>query len=259
MKILVTGHKGFIGQNMVKALEADGHEVIGYEWGEEFYSLYKVDQVIHLGAISSTTFDDIPQILDQNYYFTIDLLKECNARKTPIQIASSASLYGINNKTFHENDKLYPRTPYAWTKLLCEDYIKRAIWNMKVQVFRYFNVYGPNEDHKGSQASPFHQFEKQAKETGVIKVFQNSEAYFRDFVHVDKVIDVHKKFFDVKESGIWNVGTGHCTSFMRVAIDIAEKYNAKIETIPMPKSLVGNYQHYTKADLTLLNSTLGSL
>jgi ADP-L-glycero-D-manno-heptose 6-epimerase len=121
-----------------------------------------------------------------------------------------------------------------------------------VQGFRYFNVYGPNEDHKGDQASPYHKFEKQAKELGIIKLFENSNNYYRDFVHVDNLIDVHKKFLNVKESGIWNIGTGKPKSFQQVAEEIAEKYKAKIEYIPMPDTVKNQYQTYTCANLDKL-------
>ncbi len=80
--------------------------------------------------------------------------------------------------------------------------------NLSIQGFRYFNVYGHNEEHKGSQASPYTQFSKQASENGVIKVFENSQAYMRDFIHVNKVIEIHKTFLSIKSQGVYNVGTG---------------------------------------------------
>jgi len=123
---------------------------------------------------------------------------------------------------------------------------------ISVQGFRYFNVYGPHEDHKGSQASPYHQFTKQAQETGTIKIFKGSENFLRDFVPVETVVDVHKQFFNVKETGIWNVGTGKPKSFKSVAEEIAEKYNAEIVEIPFPEHLKDQYQEYTCADLTKL-------
>lgn len=257
MKILVTGYKGFIGQNMVKELQKDGHELLLYEWGDGYVPLYGVDRVVHLGAISSTTYTNIPQILKQNYYFTTKLIKDCDARGIPIQFSSSASLYGTNNNTFCEDDPLDPKTPYAWTKLLVENFVDTKYFSIPIQIFRYFNVYGPHEEHKGSQASPYCQFTKQAKETKTIKVFEGSDGFYRDFIHVDKVIEVHKKFFDISVSGVWNVGTGECKSFMDVAIEISDQYNAKIEQIPMPDNLLNSYQKFTKANLDKLNSTLG--
>jgi ADP-L-glycero-D-manno-heptose 6-epimerase len=127
-----------------------------------------------------------------------------------------------------------------------------ADWGIRVQGFRYFNVHGPHEDHKGNQASPHHKFEKQAKETGIIKLFEGSENYFRDFVPVETVCNVHKRFLYIKETGIWNLGTGNPVSFESVAQTIAKKYDAKIEYIPMPEEMKNQYQTYTCADLELL-------
>jgi ADP-L-glycero-D-manno-heptose 6-epimerase len=138
-----------------------------------------------------------------------------------------------------------------------DKYVTYHPTNNIVQGFRYFNVYGPYEAHKGNQASPYHQFKKQAIETGVIKLFKGSENYFRDFVPVETVINTHIKFLDIKESGVWNVGTGTVKSFQEVAEEIASLYNVRIEYIDMPDNLKSSYQEYTKADLTKLNRTLG--
>jgi ADP-L-glycero-D-manno-heptose 6-epimerase len=128
----------------------------------------------------------------------------------------------------------------------------KFIW----QGFRYFNVYGPHEDHKGSQASPYSQFARQARETGVIRVFENSDKYKRDFIHVDAVIDYHLRMLNVKESGIFNLGSGSPRSFLDVARDIALIYDARIEEIPFPEHLRAHYQEYTHADMYKLNMLL---
>ena len=250
MRILITGHKGFIGQNMVKAL-AD-HDLDLYDWGDE-YSLYGIDRVIHLGAISDTRCDDWIALRKQNVGFTITLMERCQKYGIPIQIASSASVYGPNNTTFKETDPVAPANMYAESKALVEQYFHEMRPVSPVQIFRYFNVYGSHEDHKGDQASPFHKFREQAK-TGCIKIFEGSDGFKRDFIHVDKVIDAHKKFFKVTESGIWNVGTGKTMSFAEVAHLANEGFQAKIETIPMPN--LNGYQKYTCADMSKLNRTL---
>ena len=122
---------------------------------------------------------------------------------------------------------------------------------IRVQGFRYFNVYGPHEDHK-DQPSPFTRFDKQAKETGIIELFEGSDKFVRDFVPVETVVKVHKKFFDVVESGVWNLGTGTVMSFATIAKIIARKYDAVIKYIPMPESIAKQYQRYTRADVTKL-------
>ena len=172
MKILITGYKGFIGQNMVNALK-DEHELGLFEWGDVLPDLTDYDWCIHLGAISSTTETDVNKVLEQNYDFSRYLINKCNDSGVHLQYASSASIYGkfYPCKEYNNPD---PLSPYAWSKLLFERYVEesRHKWNIKSQGFRYFNVYGPFEDHKGEQASPFHKFEKQARENGVIIIFQ---------------------------------------------------------------------------------------
>lgn len=251
MKILITGYKGFIGQNMVNALKND-HELSYYEWGDEPPEFEGLDWCIHLGAISSTNERDVEKVMRQNHDFSCIVVMACQIHNVNLQYASSASIYGTY-KNFSENAPKNPQSPYAWSKYLFDRHIETQYFqNIYVQGFRYFNVYGPHEDHK-DQPSPYHKFEKQAKETGEIKLFQGSENYLRDFIHVDEVINIHKKFFSVKESGIWNVGTGKPKSFRQVAEEIAQKYSAKITEIPFPEELKSQYQTYTCADLTKIN------
>lgn len=254
MKILITGHKGFIGQNMVNALNTD-HTLSYYEWGDELPNFQGLDWCIHLGAISSTNEKDVEKVMRQNYDFSCLVLSLCQMHKVNLQYASSASVYG-QVSSFSEDAPPSPQSPYAWSKYLFDRHVKsQTIENIFVQGFRYFNVHGPHEDHK-DQPSPHHKFTKQAKETGVIKLFEGSDRYQRDFVPVEQLIDIHQRFFNVKESGLWNVGTGSPTSFEYVARIIAKKYNARIEYIPMPDDLKAQYQTYTCANLTNLKATL---
>lgn len=257
MKILITGHKGFIGQNMVNALKND-HELSFYEWGDQPPDFEGLDWCIHLGAISSTTETNVEKVMRQNYDFSCMILISCQINKVNLQYASSASVYGTN-KNFNEDSDKNPLSPYAWSKFLFDRTVKNTKFdNIIVQGFRYFNVYGPYEDHKGDQASPYFKFTKQAKDIGVIKLFEGSDNFYRDFVHVDDVVNIHKKFFNIRQTGIWNVGSGVARSFTSVAEEIAEKYSAKIEYIPMPDNVKNQYQSYTCADLSFLNKTLNS-
>lgn len=255
MKILITGYNGFIGQNMTKALK-DKHELSFYEWGNEPPELEGLDWVIHLGALTSTTETDVDKVMRQNHDFSCVMLMACQLNGVNLQYASSASVYG-QGLSFNEDGPASPQSPYAWSKYLFDRHVKiNRFDKIIVQGFRYFNVYGPHEDHKGDQASPYHKFEKQAKETGVIKLFEGSDKFYRDFVPVETVVDVHEKFFNVKESGVWNIGTGKPRSFLEVAEEIAKKHNARIEYIPMPDSIARQYQQYTCADLNKLRTTL---
>lgn len=260
MKILVTGNRGFIGKHLVKKLSE--HEVLLFEWGEEFPEIRELDWVIHLGANSSTTETDVKKIMSQNYDFSRWILNKCIIHEVNFQYSSSASVYGKLN-VFSEDGPVDPKSPYAWSKYLFDRHVSETLNNSKlpirIQGFRYFNVYGPGEEHKGDQASPYSKFRKQALETGEIKIFENSENYFRDFIHVDDVVNYHIKFFNVKESGIWNIGTGKSSSFLEVAEQISLETGAKIRLIPMPENLYHSYQANTCADLTRLKNTLNVL
>ena len=255
MKILVTGHEGFIGKNLATYLRNQGHDVRGFEWGETFYSVEREDWVIHLGAISSTTERNVEKVLEQNLDFSIKLLEQCEKYNVNFQYASSASVYGPS-KNFKEDSPLYPQSPYAWSKYLFDRHVQTNNFKVIVQGFRYFNVYGNGEDHKGDQASPVTKFTKQAKLTGEINLFENSETYYRDFVCVEDICKIHEMFFNVKQSGIWNVGTGTPRSFREIAYAIDEKEDAAIFEISMPDNLKSQYQKYTCADLTKLNEVI---
>jgi len=230
MRILLTGHKGFIGSNMLKALA--GHDVKTYDWGEDptLLTTHDRDVCIHIGGISSTTERDVDKIMRQNYDFSCQLLDRCMNTGTHFQYSSSAERYAIKlqESAYHVGDR--------------------------IQGFRYFNVYGSGEAHKGGQASPYHQFEKQAQETGRIRVFEGSRDYRRDFVPVSQVIDTHLAFLNVKQSGVFNVGTGRTQSFY----EVAEQFGVPIEEIPMPEHLKPSYQTYTCADMTKTDRALAS-
>ena len=253
MKILLTGHKGFIGGHMLSALTNANHEVTTYDWDDgPRPGVMDQDWVIHIGAISSTTERDVDKVMLQNYEFSVDLYDECKRFGVDFQYSSSASVYGMVSN-FSETSPVDPKNPYAWSKYLFERYHANHQGGTIAQGFRYFNVYGPEgEDHKGNQASPHHQFKKQAAANNEIKVFENSELYQRDFVHVSKIVNTHLKFMTIPESGVWNVGTGTPTSFMTVA----KQFDVPVTTIPMPAILEDSYQKYTCADMTKYNNTL---
>jgi len=259
MKILITGNRGFIGSNAVKYFSKN-HIIKTYEWGEPFPDLSLVDWVMHFGANSSTTERDVEKIMKQNYDFSCRLLDRCMDRGIKFQYSSSASVYGLG-QDFKETANPDPRNPYAWSKYLFERYTRKHydyanFNNYQIQGFRYFNVHGPGEDHKGTQASPYHQFKLQAQTTGEIRVFEGSDRYLRDFVPVETVINTHERFLSIEKSGIWNVGTGKPKSFLDVATEIAGEYKAELKYIPMPEVLKGNYQEYTCADISLLERTI---
>lgn len=234
------------------------HEIYTYEWDERTLPRIEgLDWVFHFGAISSTTERDVAKVMRQNVDFSIWLYEECIKHDVNLQWSSSASVYGLGTD-FRESAPVDPRSPYSWSKYLFEHHVKKNPSHVRCQGFRYFNVYGANEAHKGSQASPYYQFDLQAQTTGIIRVFEGSENFRRDFVSVDRVLDVQFEFIykDIEESGIWNIGTGKTRSFLEIAQEKANQYGALIERIPFPKHLEYSYQTYTCADLTKLQRTL---
>lgn len=258
MRILVTGHRGFIGSNLALYLQNKGHEVEGWEYvPNTIPDPSSYDWVIHLGANSSTTETDVDCIMEQNLEHSLRLLQTCDMMGVNFQYASSASVYGPTNH-FTENGPLQPQSPYAWTKYLFDRFVTQNLdhFQVIVQGFRYFNVYGPGEEHKGDQASPYTKFTRQAKENRVIKLFENSDQYRRDFVCVEDVCKVHDLMLGIDSSGIYNVGTGTATSFDTVGRTIAKKYNADIEYISIPENLKNQYQEYTCANIKKLTNTV---
>lgn len=255
MKILLTGHRGFIGGNLLNTL-VSRHEVRTYDWGDDSCNVDGCDWVMHIGAISSTTETNVEKVLTQNLDFSIWLLNQCITKGINFQYSSSASVYGRHynlNTPFKETDPVDPRSPYAWSKYLFERHVAslRKI-DITVQGFRYFNVHGPGEEHKGDQASPQHKFRKHFQERGYIELFENSENYHRDFIHVDQIVDYHLRFLNVGDSGVWNIGMGKTKSF----VDVANEITTVHRRIKMPEKLVQSYQSYTCADITKLNNTL---
>lgn len=261
MKILVTGHKGFIGSHMAQYLVHKGHEVEGFDYVENVVpAVDQYDWVIHLGAISDTTERDVTKVWKHNYEFTLRLMQVCDHYSTNIQLASTAAVYGNTVKDMYtEEDPVYPMTPYAWSKYLIDKFLMdNGIdqFNGLVQSYRYFNVYGPGEGHKGDQMSMVSKFQRQASENGVIKLFKNSDQYKRDIVCVYDLVRIQEEMLHQDKSGLFNLGTAKAVDIESVAKQIAEKTGAKIEYIDMPDHLKNQYQEYTCADNSKLHNTI---
>ncbi len=277
MTILVTGAAGFIGSNFVKYL--NNHritDIIVSDYltnGKQFTNLAAVKytqfvtpdrintgllkylkQVFHFGAMSSTTEWNGELVLARNYNYSVDLIEKCITLNIPVSYSSSASVYGNGTG---------PLNLYAYSKWLVDQLVldKLAQNNkLKIQGFRYFNVYSLDESewHKGEQASPYHKFRQQALETGQIRIFENSEKYLRDFVHVDQVCDLQYRMSHHNQSGIFDLGSGEPQSFRQVAESIAAEYNAQIVEIPFPENLRNHYQTYTCADMSWVKNMINT-
>jgi ADP-L-glycero-D-manno-heptose 6-epimerase len=169
-------------------------------------------------------------------------------------------VYGPGLDGFKEDSKCLPQTPYAWSKFLIDKNLKdigiEDNFAMTVQSFRYFNVYGPGEGHKGDQMSLVSKFQKQASQDGVIKLFENSDTFERDCICVYDLCLIHDLMMKSDANGIFNVGTGRARNLREIAEVIAKQYDATIEEIPMPAHLKGQYQTFTQADLTELKKVI---
>ncbi len=288
--IIVTGGAGFIGSNIVKGLNARGRkdilivdeltdgtkfsnlsdlEIADYLDKDDFLKKLQkndsfgddIEVIFHQGACSTTTEWNGRFMMENNYEYSKSLLQYCQTRGIQFLYASSAAVYG-DGKIFKE-ERAYekPLNVYGYSKFLFDQRVRDIIQQSRSQIagFRYFNVYGPNEQHKGSMASVAFHLHQQLPKHDKIKLFEGSDGYGngeqrRDFVFVDDVVAVNLWFFDHPEkSGIFNVGTGKSQSFNDVArAVIAWHQKGEIEYIPFPDHLKGRYQSFTQADISLL-------
>jgi len=279
--IAVTGGAGFIGSNIIKGLNDEGEAEIlvvdNLSNGEKHLNLnslsiadyidkndylsnldklQKVSTVFHQGACSSTTEQDGKYMMFNNYEYSKILLNYCLKNKIDFIYASSASVYGNGEKGFNEErESEYPLNVYGFSKFAFDNYVRRILPKAESQVMglRYFNVYGPQENHKGRMASvAFHLFH-QLQETGKMKLFNGSAGFNRDFIHVADTVKINLHFYESKTSGIFNAGTGKTRSFEDIATILQHLHGSgELENIPFPEDLRGKYQEFTEAVLNNL-------
>jgi ADP-L-glycero-D-manno-heptose 6-epimerase len=289
--IIVTGGAGFIGSNLVRALNrrrlrdivvvddlADGRKFanlvdcdIADYWDKTALverlksgALDPPEVVFHQGACAVTTEWDGRYMMETNYRYSADLLDYCLHERVPMIYASSAAVYGAST-VFKENDASSerPLNVYGYSKLLFDRYTQARLPSARSQVvgLRYFNVYGPNEAHKGPMASVAYHLHRQMIEHSEARLFEGSDGYTageqrRDFVYVDDVVRVNLWFYEHRQvSGVFNVGTGKSASFNELARAIIDWHGAgKISYIPFPEALKARYQSYTQADIGALRA-----
>ncbi|VAW92731.1 ADP-L-glycero-D-manno-heptose-6-epimerase [hydrothermal vent metagenome] len=288
--IIVTGGAGFIGSNIVKTLNDQGEsniivvddledgvkfknisdcEIADYldkddfieriNRGDSFAS--KVEAIFHEGACSSTTEWDGKFMMQNNYEYSKSLLHYCLDKKISYLYASSASVYGSGTVFKETREHEEPLNVYGYSKFLFDQYVRRYAKDARSQVvgFRYFNVYGPRESHKGTMSSVAYHHSNQINETGVVKLFEGCDGYedggqSRDFVYVADAVAVNLWFMrNRNKSGIFNLGTGRSQPFNDIAKAVIKYYGkGEIEYIPFPEHLIGRYQSFTEADISAL-------
>jgi len=225
--------------------------------------LADVRAVLHQGACSTTTEWDGRYMMRNNYGYSKMLLHYCLSRHIPFLYASSGAVYGGASEFTEDPANELPLNVYGYSKLLFDQYVRRLEIGSEQQVvgLRYFNVYGPREQHKGSMASVAFHFNKQIVESGEVRLFEGTDGYAdgeqrRDFVFVDDICALSSWFLKHPEvSGIFNAGTGHAQSFNDVADAVIAWHGKGRKTyIPFPAHLEGAYQSYTQADLRRLRA-----
>jgi ADP-L-glycero-D-manno-heptose 6-epimerase len=303
---VVTGAAGFIGANILRALNARGVTDIiavdNLERGDKFRNLVgcqiadyfdknefrtllaerhfegSVEAVIHEGACSDTMEHNGRYMLDNNFRYSSELLEFCQDEEIPFLYASSAAVYGGGSVFREAPEHEAALNVYGYSKQLFDQIVRRRLPDAAAPIvgFRYFNVYGPYEAHKGRMASVAWHFFNQYRATGQVKLFEGSGGYAngeqrRDFVSVEDVAKVCMWFLDhPRRSGIFNVGTGRAQTFNDVAVATVNACrrakgeasgtldalvrSGAIAYVPFPEALVGKYQSYTCADLASLRA-----
>lgn len=300
---IVTGGAGFIGSNLVHELNTHGitdilvvdnmanvkkfqnlhgARYVDYMDKRQFrramtenaLGLGKVEAIFHQGACSNTLEDDGVYMMDNNFQYTKEVLAYAISVGAPLVFASTAAVYGLSGPGHFtptiENER--PLNVYGYSKLVFDHYLRHQLALGRVPItavgLRYFNVYGPREQHKGRMASVIHHFTKQMKDTGKVRLFAGSGGYGdgeqrRDFVYVRDLARLNMFFAQIgpyapksgeasKEyRGVVNAGFGVSRTFNDVAKALMAVHGeAAIEYVPFPSDLDGRYQHFTEADLT---------
>jgi ADP-L-glycero-D-manno-heptose 6-epimerase len=220
-----------------------------------------ISAILHQGACSETTEWNGRYMMQNNYSYSKTLLHHCLENRTQFVYASSAAVYGGSTEFVEDPAFEKPLNVYGYSKIQFDRYVRRVAASSASQVagLRYFNVYGPREQHKGSMASVAFHFNKQIRDDGEAKLFAGTDGYgdgeqLRDFVYIDDICNVVLWFLDNSSvSGIFNAGTGRAQSFNDVANAVIQWHGkGKIRYVPFPEHLQGAYQSHTQADLTQL-------
>jgi ADP-L-glycero-D-manno-heptose 6-epimerase len=286
--IVITGGAGFIGSCLLKYLNDRGREDIlivdnldtSTKWknliGKDFIDYIPkyefidflnniedtdiIECIFHLGACSSTTESDIDYLYDNNYNFSKDIASYCLDNDVKLIYASSAATYGMGENGFHDNEfmDLSPLNGYGFSKYLFDKWVVKMDLENTFCGFKFFNVFGPNEYHKGSMSSMIYKSYYQIKENGVVKLFKSNSPDFgdgeqlRDFIYVKDVCKVMLEAYDKNLKGIYNLGTGNTSNWNELAENVFKALDkeSNIKYIEIPNDIANQYQNYTKAEMT---------
>lgn len=285
MSVLVTGGAGFIGSNVLASLNRRGIDSIYVvddlgtteKWknlvGKQFIDILSkkvlfewlqqqtpsLAAIIHLGACSSTTETDAGYLLENNTHYSMRLATYAMERDIRFIYASSAATYGNGALGFSDArlEEYVPLNMYGYSKHLFDLWVKQQGWLDRVVGLKYFNVFGPNEWHKGQMASAIVKMVRDLQQTGKISLFKSSDAQFadgdqvRDFIYVKDAAEMTVQFLDSDQSGIYNVGRGIAATWNALAQATLSSVNrlGTIQYVDMPPVLQGNYQNYTCATM----------
>lgn len=288
--ILLTGGAGFIGSVLLKSLNESNRKDIylvdslgssekwkniaskqidSYTEKNDFLGMLKeglklkhIDCIYHLGACSSTTEANIDYLMENNFLFSKLLAEFAFKNRIPFIYASSAATYGDGSQGFkdssNELELLTPLNGYAYSKHLFDLWIKNQKVSSQVLGLKFFNVFGPNEYHKGSMKSVAFKAFHEISEKKSISLFESDHPDYthgeqkRDFIYVKDVISVMRECHEKSVSGIYNLGTGKAQSWNELALAAfkALSITPDIRYIPLPEQLKGKYQYYTCADMS---------
>ena len=293
--IIVTGGAGFIGSNLVHELNRIGErEILVVDnlaasskflnlWGAEYadymdkvefrkalaageFDRVKVRAILHQGACSNTLEDDGRYMMDNNFTYSKEVLAFAVEHKVPLVYASTAAVYGLSENFAPTIENERPLNVYGYSKLVFDNYVRRLFAEDAIKStvvgLRYFNVYGPREQHKGRMASVMNHFTKQLRESGAIKMFKGSGGFAdgeqrRDFVYVRDLCRISLFFAGLLAESpnkpvqaVVNAGTGEARTFKAVAQALMLVHGpGGIEYVPFPGDLKNRYQHFTEADV----------
>ena len=293
--IVVTGGAGFIGSAIVWKLNQLGKSniiivdelgkdekwknLVGLKYEDFVNKLefieqvlddvvpYGVEAIIHMGANSSTTEKDADHLIDNNYHYTEELAKYCVEKNIRFIYASSAATYGDGAFGFEDDESkletLRPLNMYGYSKQLFDLWAKRNKISDRIVGIKYFNVYGPNEYHKGDMRSVVHKTFGQVRDTGKVRLFKSLNPNYkdgeqmRDFVYVKDAVDMTLYFLDKPDkNGIFNVGAGKARTWNDLVISIFKALSrpVNIEYVDLPQHLSEKYQYFTEASLSKIRS-----